>query len=83
MPTVVCHGESNTHGADPVALAQCQADVRWPGGLDAQPAGVADVIEEGLDGRMAARRLGNRSAQGRRPVATGVPRRPCHAAPAG
>jgi lysophospholipase L1-like esterase len=51
MPTVVCYGDSNTHGADPVTLARLPRDVRWPGVLAAELAGAADVIEEGLNGR--------------------------------
>jgi lysophospholipase L1-like esterase len=51
MRTVVCFGDSNTHGADPVTLARLPRDVRWPGVLAAELAGVADVIEEGLNGR--------------------------------
>lgn len=51
MPTVVCYGDSNTHGAAPVTLARFPRDVRWPGVLAAELAGAADVIEEGLNGR--------------------------------
>lgn len=51
MPTVVCYGDSNTHGADPVTLARFPRDVRWPGVLAAELVGVAEVIEEGLNGR--------------------------------
>jgi len=51
VPTVVCYGDSNTHGADPVTLARFPRDVRWPGVLAGELAGVADVIEEGLNGR--------------------------------
>jgi lysophospholipase L1-like esterase len=51
MPTVVCYGDSNTHGADPVTLARFPRDVRWPGVLAAELIGVAEVIEEGLNGR--------------------------------
>ncbi len=51
MRTVVCYGDSNTHGADPVTLGRFPRDVRWPGVLAAELAGSADVIEEGLNGR--------------------------------
>ena len=51
MTTVVCYGDSNTHGADPVTLERLPRDVRWPGVLAAALAGVAEVIEEGLNGR--------------------------------
>jgi lysophospholipase L1-like esterase len=51
MATVVCYGDSNTHGADPVTLARFPRDVRWPGVLAAELGGLAEVIEEGLNGR--------------------------------
>ena len=51
MPTIVCYGDSNTHGADPATLARFPRDVRWPGVLAAELVGVAEVIEEGLNGR--------------------------------
>ena len=51
MPTVVCFGDSNTHGADPVTLARFPREVRWPGVLRAELDGAAEVIEEGLNGR--------------------------------
>jgi lysophospholipase L1-like esterase len=51
MPTVVCFGDSNTHGMDPVTMERFPRDVRWPGVLAAALASTADVIEEGLNGR--------------------------------
>ena len=51
MATVVCYGDSNTHGSDPVTLARFPRDVRWPGVLAAELGGLAEVIEEGLNGR--------------------------------
>jgi lysophospholipase L1-like esterase len=51
MPTVVCFGDSNTYGADPVTMGRLPSDVRWPGVLVAELAGAAEVIEEGLNGR--------------------------------
>ena len=51
MPTIVCYGDSNTHGADPVTLARLPRDVRWPGVVAAEVVGVAEVSEEGLNGR--------------------------------
>lgn len=51
MPTIVCYGDSNTHGADPVTLTRFPRHVRWPGVLAADLVGVAEVIEEGLNGR--------------------------------
>jgi lysophospholipase L1-like esterase len=51
MRTVVCYGDSNTHGADPVTLARLPRDVRWPGVLAHELDGLAIVVEEGLNGR--------------------------------
>jgi lysophospholipase L1-like esterase len=51
MPTVVCYGDSNTHGAGPVTPPRYPRDVRWTGVLAAELADVAHVVEEGLNGR--------------------------------
>jgi lysophospholipase L1-like esterase len=51
MPAILCYGDSNTHGADPFTGARYPRDVRWPGVVARELAGVADVIEEGLNGR--------------------------------
>lgn len=51
MATVVCYGDSNTHGAGPVSPVRFPRAVRWPGVLAAELEGVADVVEEGLNGR--------------------------------
>lgn len=51
MFTVVCYGDSNTYGADPVTLARFPRDVRWPGVLARELAGIGEVVEEGLNGR--------------------------------
>jgi len=51
LPTVVCYGDSNTHGADPASGGRHPRDVRWPGVLARELAGRAHVIEEGLNGR--------------------------------
>jgi lysophospholipase L1-like esterase len=51
MYTVVCYGDSNTHGADPVTLARHPRDVRWTGLLARRLDGFAQVVEEGLNGR--------------------------------
>jgi len=51
MPTILCYGDSNTHGADPVTGGRHPRDIRWPGVLALELAGLADVIEEGLNGR--------------------------------
>jgi lysophospholipase L1-like esterase len=49
--TVVCYGDSNTHGADPVTNGRFPRDVRWPGVLAAELGDGGYVIEEGLNGR--------------------------------
>jgi lysophospholipase L1-like esterase len=51
MPTIVCYGDSNTHGYNAATGGRFPKSVRWPGVLAARLAGVADVIEEGLNGR--------------------------------
>ena len=51
MPTIVCYGDSNTHGYDAATMGRFPKDVRWPGVLAAELVGVAEVIEEGLNGR--------------------------------
>jgi lysophospholipase L1-like esterase len=51
VTTVVCYGDSNTHGADPVTQGRYPRDVRWPGVLASELEGLAHVIEEGLGGR--------------------------------
>lgn len=51
LPVVVCFGDSNTHGADPVTGGRFGREVRWPGVLARLLAGHARVIEEGLNGR--------------------------------
>jgi lysophospholipase L1-like esterase len=51
VATVVCYGDSNTHGVDPVTLDRFPRSVRWPGVLAAALGGETDVVEEGLSGR--------------------------------
>lgn len=51
LPTVVCYGDSNTHGADGSTGRRYPRDVRWPGVVRRELAGRAHVIEEGLGGR--------------------------------
>lgn len=51
MPVVVCYGDSNTHGYDAATGGRFPREIRWPGVLAAELRGVADVIEEGLNGR--------------------------------
>ena len=51
MPTIVCYGDSNTHGYDAATGGRFARSARWPGVLAAELGGAADVIEEGLNGR--------------------------------
>ncbi len=51
MSTIVCFGDSNTHGMDAVSQARLPRDVRWPGVLRACLGPEHEVIEEGLNGR--------------------------------
>jgi len=51
LPSVVCYGDSNTHGAIGTTGRRHPRDVRWPGVVAAALAGRAVVIEEGLNGR--------------------------------
>jgi lysophospholipase L1-like esterase len=57
MPTIVCYGDSNTHGYDPATMGRFPRGVRWPRVLAAELGGIAEVgagfevIEEGLNGR--------------------------------
>ncbi|MCD8355185.1 MAG: SGNH/GDSL hydrolase family protein [Clostridia bacterium] len=52
MKTIVCYGDSNTHGYDPQNAGRYAYDVRWPGRLQ-KLLGREDyyVIEEGLNSR--------------------------------
>jgi lysophospholipase L1-like esterase len=49
--TVLCFGDSNTFGADPVTGGRFPREVRWPGVLQQQLGDNWYVIEEGLGGR--------------------------------
>jgi lysophospholipase L1-like esterase len=51
LPTVVCYGDSNTWGYDPATATRLPRDVRWPGVVSRDLAGIAHVVEEGLNGR--------------------------------
>ena len=51
MHTIVCYGDSNTHGFDPDTMGRFPRDVRWPGVLAATLGAEAHVVEEGLNGR--------------------------------
>ncbi len=49
--TIVCFGDSNTHGADPSGSGRMLADVRWPRVMGRALGPDYEVIEEGLNGR--------------------------------
>lgn len=49
--TVVCFGDSNTHGAHPETGARLGPDERWPGVMAAALGDGYRVIEEALNGR--------------------------------
>lgn len=49
--TIVCFGDSNTHGADPADGARMAREVRWPGVLREALGADFEIIEEGLNGR--------------------------------
>lgn len=51
LPTVVCFGDSNTHGFDGATMGRFPRDIRWPGVAARELAGRAHVVEEGLNGR--------------------------------
>ena len=49
--TVVCFGDSNTHGADPSGAGRMPREVRWPRVMARALGDGYEVIEEGLNGR--------------------------------
>ena len=51
MKTIVCFGDSNTYGRDPVTKGRLDKETRWPGVLQNTLGAQYDVIEEGLNGR--------------------------------
>lgn len=51
MKTIVCFGDSNTYGRDPVTKGRLDKETRWPGVLQITLGSEYDVIEEGLNGR--------------------------------
>ncbi len=51
MFEVLCYGDSNTWGADPVLGGRFNRDERWPGVLQKALGDKYHVIEEGLGGR--------------------------------
>lgn len=51
MKNIVCFGDSNTYGRDPVTKGRLDKKTRWPGVLQNILGEEYDVIEEGLNGR--------------------------------
>ncbi len=51
MKTVLCYGDSNTWGTDPVSKDRLDRDERWPGVLRLELGEDYLVVEEGLGGR--------------------------------
>jgi lysophospholipase L1-like esterase len=51
MKRILCYGDSNTFGYDPVAQDRFDRDTRWPGVLRDVLGDGYEVIEEGLGGR--------------------------------
>ena len=51
MKTVMCYGDSNTHGYDAASDSRFPHDVRWTGVLQAELGPGYRVLEEGLNGR--------------------------------
>ncbi|UCB45347.1 MAG: SGNH/GDSL hydrolase family protein [Spirochaetota bacterium] len=51
MITVLCYGDSNTYGRDPITKKRLPREVRWPGVLQNMLGNDYYVIEEGLNGR--------------------------------
>jgi lysophospholipase L1-like esterase len=49
--TIVCFGDSNTHGAKPDGTGRHPRDVRWPRVMEQALGAGYEVIEEGLNGR--------------------------------
>ena len=49
--TILCYGDSNTHGKSPETGRRHPFDVRWPGVLQNKLGTQVRVIEEGLNGR--------------------------------
>ncbi len=51
MYVVLCYGDSNTYGRDPITKKRMDRDTRWPGVLQNALGSDYHVIEEGLNGR--------------------------------
>jgi lysophospholipase L1-like esterase len=51
MKTILCYGDSNTWGRNPIDSSRYGKDERWPGVLQQELGKDFDVISEGLPGR--------------------------------
>lgn len=51
MKTILCYGDSNTWGWNPISESRFEKDVRWPGVLQQELGEDYEVISEGLPGR--------------------------------
>jgi lysophospholipase L1-like esterase len=51
MKTILCYGDSNTWGWDPISESRFDKDIRWPGVLQKELGEDYEVISEGLPGR--------------------------------
>lgn len=51
MKTIVCYGDSNTHGYNPETGGRYDYAVRWPGALQQLLGSAYYVVEEGLNSR--------------------------------
>lgn len=51
MTTILCYGDSNTYGYNPVNGLRYPKDVRWTGVLQKMLGEEYEVIEEGCNGR--------------------------------
>ena len=51
MKVILCFGDSNTYGRDPITSGRLDINVRWTGVLQRTLGEDYDVIEEGLNGR--------------------------------
>ena len=51
MKTVLCFGDSNTYGRNPLTKKRFERDVRWPGVMQNILGDEYHIIEEGLNGR--------------------------------
>ena len=51
MKRILCFGDSNTYGHDPLTRQRLDRDTRWPGALRNALGDGYEIIEEGLGGR--------------------------------